>query len=45
MPVHVFARGRHMLADGALLTHEHFRESSNRRITLHGHKKETRKPD
>ena len=44
-PVHVFARGRHMAADGALLTHEHFLQSSNRRINLHGHKKDPHNAD
>jgi beta-aspartyl-dipeptidase (metallo-type) len=36
--VHVFARGRHLVADGAMTKREHFLASSRRRIDLTGEK-------
>jgi beta-aspartyl-dipeptidase (metallo-type) len=37
-PVHVFARGRHLVNDGALTVREHFLKSSARNIHLEGQK-------
>jgi beta-aspartyl-dipeptidase (metallo-type) len=37
-PVHVFARGQHLVDDGALVAREHFLKSSARHIHLEGQK-------
>jgi beta-aspartyl-dipeptidase (metallo-type) len=37
-PVHVIARGRHLVDDGRLTKHEHFLASSRRHIHLNGQK-------